>query len=166
MRRDRDGGGRMTGGGYGRDFGRRGPYNAGYRRGYDAGWREEMAYGRLPGPAVGPGTFSPFGWDPMMRWSGWDPLMGYVPYQDTPREWSYGLAEDDRRYDHPYYRGNTTGGYGGDYRRAAAYEADYRLPPRRSPTYGRGGDEALREWARRRGYDVEYTIHPRHGRRR
>ena len=41
-------------------------------------------------------------------------------------------------------------------------------PPRRpeqSPAYGRGGDEALRRWARERGYDVGYAIYPRDPRR-
>jgi hypothetical protein len=35
-----------------------------------------------------------------------------------------------------------------------------RVPPHRSPTYGRGGDRALLRWAERYGYDVEYTMHP------
>jgi hypothetical protein len=39
------------------------------------------------------------------------------------------------------------------------------VPPRQSPLYGRGGDRALREWARQRGYDVEHTIRPRLPRR-
>jgi hypothetical protein len=38
-------------------------------------------------------------------------------------------------------------------------------PPRRrpeeSPTYGRGGDRAVRRWASRYGYDEGYEIHPR-----
>ena len=159
-----------TGGrGYGRDYGARGGpvggggrYDAGMRGGYDRGWTESMAYGREPGRMGGaPGVFTPFGWDPMMRWSGWDPLMGFIPYQDSPQAWSYGLAEDYRRYGHDYYRGNTTGGYGADYR-GPGYG---RVPPRESPLYGRGGDRAVREWARRRGYDVEHTIRPRLPRR-
>ena len=172
----------MGGGGYGREYGaHRGPprrerYDAGMRGGYDRGWNEAMAYGRGPGMmGGGPGAFTPFGWDPMMRWSGWDPLMGFVPYQDTPHEWSYGLADDYRRYEHDYYRGNTVGGYGAEYRRSSygrdfgpprGYDAQKRsVPPRQSPLYGRGGDRALREWARRRGYDVEHTIRPRLPRR-
>lgn len=111
------------------DAGMRGGYDAGMRRGYDRGWTEGMAYGREPGMPPRPGTFTPFGWDPMMRWAGWDPLMGFVPYQDAPREWSYGLADDYVRYDHEYYRGNSTGGYGRDYRRAGGYDRDHR--PRR-----------------------------------
>ena len=39
-------------------------------------------------------------------------------------------------------------------------------PPRGSPTHGRGGDRALRKWAQRYGYDVEYSIAPRRGPRR
>ena len=171
--------------GYGEDFGgRHGPMQArghgagngrrydGGMRGYDRGWSEEVAYGREPGAGMmmnGPGMFTPFGWDPMLRWSGWDPLTGFIPYQDTPREWSYGLAEDYRRYDHDFYRGNTAHRYGGDYR--GGYGRDYRpaeprTPPRQSPLYGRGGDRALRQWARSRGYDVEHTIRPRPGPRR
>jgi hypothetical protein len=158
--------------GYGGDYGaRRGPvqgrangpgggrYDAGMRGRYDQGWTEAIAYGREPGMMGGPGMFTPFGWDPMMRWTGWDPVMGFVPYQDTPREWSYGLSEDNRRYEHDYYRGNVAHRYGGDY-------GAPRVPPRQSPLYGRGGDRAVREWARGRGYDVEYTIQPRLGPRR
>jgi hypothetical protein len=147
-------------------------YDAGMRGGYDRGWTGDMAYGREPGMGMGmngPGMFTPFGWDPMLRWAGWDPLAGYVPYQDSPREWSYGLAEDYRRYDHEYYRGNVAhhhgsrSRYGGDYDRGYR---EHRMPPRQSPLYGRGGDRALREWARSRGYDVGYTIQPRLGPRR
>lgn len=179
-----DGGWR--GRGYGRDFGARrghGRYDAGMRAGYDRGWTDGMALGREPAPMQGPGMFSPFGWDPMMRWTGWDPLMGFVPYQDSPREWSYGLADDYRRYEHDYYRGNTTGGYGRDYRRAGGYGRDYhgaggygrdfgpprgydrdagRVPPRQGP----GGEGALRQWARERGYTGEHIIRPRPGPRR
>lgn len=169
--------------GYGGDFrGRRGPlrgrghdhgggrrYDAGMHGGYDRGWTEAMAYGREPGMMGGPGMFTPFGWDPMLRWAGWDPVLGFVPYQDTPRAWSYGLAEDYRRYDHDYYRDNVAHRYGGDYGRG--YGGDYgarreRVPPRQSPLYGRGGDRAAREWAEGRGYEVERTIQPRLGPRR
>lgn len=168
---------RGWGRGYGREYGaRRGRYDAEMGGGYGRGWTQGMAYGREPGMMGGaPGAFTPFGWDPMMRWSGWDPLMGFVPYQDAPREWSYGLAEDYRRYDHDFYRGNTARGYGADYRRASygrdygparGYDAPQRgVPPRQSPLYGRGGDRAVREWARQRGYDVEHTIRPRLPRR-
>ena len=165
----------MGGGRYGRDQRRMPPprrgYDAGMRGGYDRGWTEEMAFGREPGMPARPGMFTPFGWDPMMRWSGWDPLMGFVPYQDAPREWSNGLAEDYRRYDHDFYRGNVAHRYGGDYgygrdfRNGGGYDRDHGLPPRQSPLYGRGGDRALREWARQRGYDVEHTIRPRLPRR-
>jgi hypothetical protein len=188
----------------------------GPRRGYDAGygrergWSQDVAYGRAEGMGgSGPGTFMPLGWDPMMRWAGWDPLAGFVPYQDAPPEWGYGL-QDDVRYDHEYYRG-ARGGYGPDYyrgpRRGSAYDRDVRfarggaydrdvrprggydrdvrlarggydrdvrggggydrgmraMPPRSSPTYGRGGDRAVREWAARQGFEVEGTIQPRRG---
>lgn len=36
-----------------------------------------------------------------------------------------------------------------------------RQPPRQSPTYGRGGDEAVRRWAQRYGYDLEMELRPR-----
>ena len=40
------------------------------------------------------------------------------------------------------------------------------MPPQRSPMYGHGGDEALRRWAGRYGYDFGPEIHPRPPRRR
>jgi hypothetical protein len=144
--------------GYGRPLRGRARYDAEQRGGYDRGWREAVAFGREPG-ATTPGMFTPFGWDPMMRWAGWDPLMGFVPYQDTPAEWSYGLAEDARRYDHPYYRAARQGyareyqGYGRDYRPRAGYARDYQMQPRQRPPYGRG-------------YDGEHTMQPRRGPRR
>jgi hypothetical protein len=44
------------------------------------------------------------------------------------------------------------------------YPADFepRRTPRESAAYGRGGDEAARRWAERYGYDVEFSIRPRH----
>lgn len=174
---------------YGRDFGARPGHvqghghTAGYGRGqgtgngrgydaplhgrYDRGWTQEMAYGREPGMGVGmngPGMFTPFGWDPMLRWTGWDPLAGFIPYQDTPRQWSYGPAQDARRYEHDY-RGNVAHRYGGDYS-GRPHPSEPRMPPRQSPLYGRGGDRAVQAWARSRGYDVGYTIQPRQGPRR
>lgn len=185
MRGNRYDRGGMPSRGYGGEYGRqrpmsgRGRYDQGMRAGYDRGWTEGMAYGREPGMQGAQPVFTPFGWDPMMRWSGWDPLMGFVPYQDTPREWSYGLAEDARRYEHDYYRGNVAHRYGGDYGRGrggygadfgrgggGGYGGEYRTPPRESPLYGRGGDRAVREWAQRQGYTVESTIRPRLGPRR
>lgn len=156
MRRNRYDEWRMRAGydrGYGRPMRGRGRYDAEQRGGgYDrGGWGEAMAYGREPGATV-PGMFTPFGWDPMMRWSGWDPLLGFVPYQDTPRNWSYGLAEDARRYDHPYYRGGGQG-YGREYGPPRGYGQDYRAQPRQRPPYGRG-------------YDAEQTFPPRRGPRR
>jgi hypothetical protein len=43
------------------------------------------------------------------------------------------------------------------------YDAEYtpRVRPAESPTYGRAGDEAVRSWARRHGYDTGYAIPPR-----
>jgi len=145
----------------------RGPeprYDSGIRGRYDREWTEGVAFGRGPGMGMnGAGMFTPFGWDPMLRWSGWDPLMGFVPYQDAPREWSYGLAEDYRRYGHDYFRDRGPRSYDRGYEGGGPPRL---LPPRRSPLYGRGGDRGLREWARAHGYDVEHTIQPRPGRRR
>lgn len=43
-----------------------------------------------------------------------------------------------------------------------AYDRAYaRRRPQESATYGRGGDRAVREWARARGYDAGYAIRPR-----
>ncbi len=152
MRRNRYDEGRMRSRydrGYDRPMRGRARYDAEVRGGgYDRGWRDAMAFGREPGATM-PGLFTAFGWDPMMRWSGWDPLLGFVPYQDTPREWSYGLAEDARRYDHPYYRGGGQG-YGRDYGPRRGYEQDYRAQRR---PYDRG-------------YDAEHTMPPRRGPRR
>lgn len=130
------------------DRGLRSGPGRGRREEYDRGWREAVAYGRAPG-LPGPAPFTPFGWDPMMRWGGWDPALGFVPYMDTPERWAYGVA----------------GGRGYD-RGLRGYDREQRpVPPRESPMYGRGGDRALREWARSRGYDVEHTIRPRPRRR-
>lgn len=58
------------------------------------------------------------------------------------------------------YQGGTHLGYGSyDYGRAG-YDRTFRRPPEESPTYGRGGDQALRRWARSHGYDLEYEIQP------
>jgi hypothetical protein len=35
-----------------------------------------------------------------------------------------------------------------------------RRRPRESAAYGRGGDQAVRRWAERYGYDIEYSIRP------
>ena len=124
-------------------------YDAGMRGRGDRDWTEEMAYGRETGMGLnGPGMFTPFGWDPMLRWSGWDPLMGYVPYQDTPRQWSYGLAEDYERPDHDFYRGNVAHRYGRDY---GGYDRPYRSRGGRMPP---------------RGYGADYGFGPRRGPRR
>ncbi len=154
MHGNRYGRGWMEGRGYGRDSSsRRGPvrghgparrrgYDAEMRGPYDRGWTQDVAYGRAPGLPNGPGMFTPFGWDPMLRWSGWDPMLGFVPYQDTPREGSYRLAGDDRRYGHDFYRENAAYAYDGEFRRGPepdprpprrGYDAGYAHPPRRGP---------------------------------
>lgn len=82
------------------------------------------------------------------------PWGGFYP----PTYWGggpiYGLAGGGPAPFWPYF---AEGRYAGDY-----YPAP-RQSPERSPTYGRGGDRALQRWARRRGYDVDYTIRPRRG---
>jgi hypothetical protein len=65
------------------------------------------------------------------------------------------------------YRG---GGYGGWNQPDTAfagnrygYDYTYRRRPEESPTYGRGGDQAVQRWAQRYGYDLEYEIQPNQG---
>lgn len=145
--------GRDFRGGYAGDYGRPyrgGPPPGGY--GYDAAFRarHEPALPRRP-------MFIPFGWDGMMRWSGWDSGMGLVPMSPDPLAYGrggYGPGGDDRGFrERPR-------GYGRDLRGGPRP-----VPPRQSPTWGRGGDDAVREWARGHGYGVEYTIEPRPRRR-
>lgn len=57
-------------------------------------------------------------------------------------------------------------GPGMEYMPAVPWEGLREAPrPRRRPeesaTYGRGGDQAVRRWGRRYGYDFEYTLRPR-----
>lgn len=175
--------GRDFRGGYGGDYGR--PYRAGPRRGYDAGYARPSRYdagysarsgydagysassGRydagyaLRSPWLGEAgpewpSFIPFGWNPMARWSGWDPGMGAAPRSPDPiaraayGEGGYAPRGHDRGHRPP------ARGYGRDYGGAPR-----RVDPRQSPTWGRGGDDAVREWARRHGYGMEFTIEPR-----
>lgn len=73
-------------------------------------------------------------------------------------------------YDRSYYGGYGRaygrayeGAYGGYYGRGYGgygYERDYRVAPERSPTYGTGGDRAVRRYARSHGYDAGYPIQP------
>jgi hypothetical protein len=61
-------------------------------------------------------------------------------------------------YDEGYSRGRY-------YRGAAGWADDYdanfrRMSPEQSPTYGEQGDQAVRRWARRYGYDEGYEIRP------
>ncbi|CAA9306296.1 MAG: hypothetical protein AVDCRST_MAG68-844 [uncultured Gemmatimonadetes bacterium] len=126
---------------YGRGYDRH--YDRGFRggpRGYDRGGpraRYDRAFGR-PDPGFGPMAFTPFPFVPF----GYDPMMG-------PMSWPL-----------PY--GAEMGGARPGFR----YDRDHRVPPRQSPAYGRGGDRALRAWAERYGYDVEFSIPPRHRPRR
>ncbi|MBB4637568.1 hypothetical protein [Longimicrobium terrae] len=174
--------GREFRGGYGGDYGR--PYRAGPGRGYDAGYarpsRYDAGYARpsrydagysarpaydagyaLRSPWLGEAgpewpSFIPFGWNPMARWSGWDPGMGAAPRSPDPiaraayGEGGYAPGGHDRRPRPP------SRGYGRDFAGAPR-----RVDPRNSPTWGRGGDDAVREWARRHGYGMEFTIEPR-----
>lgn len=70
---------------------------------------------------------------------------------------SYGQGRTEGRYDRNY------GGWSG-YGAREGYGSEYQYPRRRpeeSPTYGEGGDQAVRRWAQRYGYDVAYEIRPR-----
>jgi hypothetical protein len=78
-------------------------------------------------------AFTPFPSIPF----GYDPMMG-------PMSWQM-----------PYGAGM------GPAPRGFRYDRGYRVPPRQSPAYGRGGDRAVRAWAERYGYDVEFSIPPR-----
>ena len=114
-------------------------YDRGFRagpRGYDRGFGR----GRYDAPyGLGPDYGPvPFPFVPF----GYDPMMG-------PMSWPL-----------PY--GAEMGGARPGFR----YDRDHRVPPRQSPAYGRGGDRALRAWAERYGYDVEFSIPPRHRPRR
>ena len=61
------------------------------------------------------------------------------------RGWGYGMGGYD--YDAEYRSGR----YGGD------------RGPQWSGTYGRGGDEAVRRYARSHGYDAGYAVQPERG---
>jgi hypothetical protein len=75
---------------------------------------------------------------------GYDPSMGPLGAM-APMGLPYVPPAPRRRYDESFHREH---------------------PPRMSPAYGRGGDRALRAWADRFGYDVEFSIPPRRGPRR
>lgn len=119
--------------GYGYDRGFRGGARGRYDRGFGAGPRGyDRGYGGAPmRPDYGPPV--PFPFVPF----GWDPMMGPMAWPMLPHG-AEGMPAPGPRYD----RG-------------------YNVPPRRSPAYGRGGDRALRAWADRYGYDVEFSIPPR-----
>jgi len=113
-------------------------YDRGYGRGFGGGAR---GYDRGPGrydrgyqgapPRPDHGPPVPFPFVPF----GWDPMMGPMAWPMLP--------------------------YGAEGAPGPRYDRGYRVPPRRSPAYGRGGDRALRAWADRYGYDVEFSIPPR-----
>jgi len=115
------------------------PYGHGYDRGYgyDCGFRGgprgyDRGYrGAPPRPDYGPPV--PFPFVPF----GWDPMMGPMAWPMLPYG-AEGMPAPGPRYDRGYH-----------------------VPARRSPAYGRGGDRALRAWADRYGYDVEFSIPPR-----
>jgi len=122
---------------YDREFRGRPGYDRGYRAApYDRGYRP-AAYDRGYGPPP------PRGWNsyaaafPVIPF-GYDPMMGPLGW---PAPSPYGAGMYGLGHQPP-------------------------TPPRESSTYGRGGDRALREWAGRNGYDVEYSIAPRRGPRR
>lgn len=122
--------------GYDREW--RGHGREGRRPPYDRGYR---AYDDGPFPRRGPGPdggpYDATGWAPFaFSPFGFDPTLGWAG-------WGAGTGYVPPPPPDPR-----------------------RVPPRRSPAYGRGGDRELRRWAERYGYDVEYTIRPRRGPRR
>jgi hypothetical protein len=55
------------------------------------------------------------------------------------------------------------GDSGYSFRNRYDYDTTYRTSPEDSPTYGSRGDEEVRRWARRHGYDEGMEISPRGG---
>lgn len=111
---------------------RRNRYDRNYARGPRYDRDYDQDYGRYGTPFPGTRGY------PSARfgwgpigWAGMGPGLGYEGLDGTP--W-YGSGRD----------------YGPPRRR-----------PEESPTYGRGGDRAVRQWGQRYGYDMEYTIRPR-----
>jgi len=120
---------------------RAGGYGADYRaRGYDADYRArgyDAGYRGEPRRPPPPPVSDASGWAPYAFTPfGWDPALGWAG-------WGMGMGYV------PW-----------DAARRAGPE---RVPPRQSPTWGRGGDGAVRGWAARHGYDVEFTFRPRRG---
>ena len=116
-----------------------GEYDGGIRRGYDRGvQRYDGSFRGRPAPWQRPGAA--FAAPPPFPYApfGFDPMMGPMAW---PMPYGYGYAAGPR------------------------YDRAFRTPPRQSPAYGRGGDRALRAWAERYGYDVEFSIPPRPSRR-
>ncbi|CAN5638185.1 hypothetical protein BH23GEM3_BH23GEM3_00990 [soil metagenome] len=119
---------------YDRSYGSKRPRRA---RGIPPEGGYDADYGRYATPFPGAAGYpsARWGWGPL-GWAGWGPGMGFWPYAAMP-------------------------GYG-----APAYGFDYedrqpRRRPEESPTYGTGGDQALRRWGNRYGYDFAYSIQPR-----
>jgi hypothetical protein len=128
--------------------GRDGRYDAGFRGGragrYDAGFRGRPASrGHGEGDGHRRGAPDLPGLPPRVPFGATVPM--YAPWaMDATFGWA-GLASNPQ--------------YG-----MPGILPPYEPPPRRpreSGTYGRGGDRAVREWAARNGYDVEFTIRPR-----
>jgi hypothetical protein len=112
------------------------PGNNRYDRGYGRSQRYQRDYdnnfGRYGTPF--PGAYG----YPSARW-GWGPI--------GMAGWGMGMPFGVP-YNMPWY------GFGD------AHEPP-RRPPQESPSYGRGGDQAVRRWSQRYGYDMEYEIRPR-----
>jgi hypothetical protein len=165
----------------GRHGGRsRGRSPFGYDASYDAGYYGESVRGR-PAPR-GPeydrdyhGRGGRSRRDESLR----RPEQGYhhggwvayppVPYEPSTVEtgmWGP-LAFDPGRGRRPPYGGDYQREYDGGQRRdRGGYDRAYRggarrRPPEESPSFGEGGDEQLRRWAQRQGYDAGYAIPPR-----
>jgi|GEM_PF-1685466 len=135
---------RPRGGERGYDHGYRAqPYDRGYRdHGYDRGYRargyDQPRYRDDPFPrGVRPPAYDATGWAPFAFTPfAYDPTLGWAGWGGDMGFVPPGRMEDARPRP---------------------------VPPRQSPTYGRGGDRAVRQWAERYGYDVEHTIRPRRG---
>lgn len=101
------------------------------RYGYDYG-RYGAEYGRYGTPFPGAAGYPSARWGwSPIGWMGWGPGMEFWPYAGLP---AYGWN--------------------------GSYRPPHR-PPEESPFYGRRADRALRRWAARYGYDLEYSIEPR-----
>jgi hypothetical protein len=102
------------------------------------GSRYDEGLGRYGTPFPGAAGYpsARWGWGPI-GWAAWGPGMELSPFAGVPY---YGYPDHGEPY-------------------------QPRRRPEESPTYGRGGDQAVRRWASRYGYDEGYEIPLRRRRR-